>query len=782
MASREGIEELLLANDGSAASASAQDLGSKVSVETGTYISDRGKYSELDSQPGIQDHLSSFFAKFPLSIVCFVCTSVVCAAANFFDAVPEFNWQSWLTICVTIGALLLMANNCPPELVMLAVTIILRLFNVINDDQAWSGFHSQGILAIGVLLVVVKCLEEAGTIEMVVGNFLGRTSNPTIAICRLCCPVVMTSAFINNTPVVAMMIPIVLKWANANQLPPSQLLIPLSYSALLGGMCTLIGTSTNLILQELLLRDKEEGHDPGFQMSFFSITPVAAPVAAVGLIYMTIAARYLLPLDRDRNKGEMKLYPSQDSSNLGGLRIYTVSFVITALASRKSASALGLKRVQGAKLVSIQKGRALSRSTSPCSRGRNVAASSASDTAQDAAGEISESSRPDATAEEPTLPRAENAQEDLSLWEQPLLEGDVLSFLCTADAVSQLRKVEGLQAAAHSRLHAELNRAPKRRRRCLVEVVVDARCPLLGQSVQDADTLSLYNAAIFAVRPSLTSDEYFPLLSGIPQPRLRYERDGRPQDSVQEEQAADAHRECLIRRGDTLLLETYPNFVTNYKDSDHFALVRLIDDSAPPRHNQYKDRIRRLVAGTVFLCMVVLVASQQLSLLVAMLIASYILVGIQCITIHSAFRAIKGRIILAAIAAFGLGEGLTNTHVTSKLAEGMVSIGQSLGPIPLLFLVYLSTACMSCIVSNQATVIIMYSIVKNLQVELSMYKFVVVLIIGASSSFMTPFGYQTNLMVWRAGGYTFADYVYFGVPLTLITGLTTSVLCHLWIP
>ena len=84
----------------------------------------------------------------------------------------------------------------------------------------------------------------------------------------------------------------------------------------------------------------------------------------------------------------MKSLPSQDSSNLGGLRIYTVSFVITASASRKSASALGLKRVQGAKLVSIQKGRALSRSTSPSSRGRIVAASSASDAAQDAAGGV----------------------------------------------------------------------------------------------------------------------------------------------------------------------------------------------------------------------------------------------------------------------------------------------------------------------------------------------------------------------------------------------------------
>jgi len=781
MANREGIEELLLGNDGSVENASAQDLNSKASIETGTNMSERVRYIEPDSQSHVQDQLYTFFTKFPLSIVCFVFTVVVCIAANFFDLVPEFNWQSWLTICMTIGALVLMANNCPPELVMLAVTIILRLFNVINDEQAWSGFHSQGILAIGVLLVVVKCLEEAGTIEMVVGNFLGRTSSPTVAICRLCFPVVMTSAFINNTPVVAMMIPIVLKWANANQLPPSQLLIPLSYSALLGGMCTLIGTSTNLILQELLLRDKEEGHDPGFQMSFFSITPVAVPVAVVGLVYMTIAARYLLPLDRDRDKDEMKSFSTEDSSNLGGLRIYAVTFTITASASRKSASALGLKRVKGAKLVSIEQGRYLKRSTSPASRGRNTASSSTSNAPQETPGEISDSGRSDA-ADDQLHSCADDSQGDANLWERSLLEGDILSFLCTADAVSQLRKVEGVQAAAHSRLHAELNRAPKRRRRCLVEVVVDARCPLLGQSVQDADTLSLYNAAIFAVRPSSSSDEYFPLLSGIPQPRLRHDRESPQEEISPEQQTADVHRECLIRRGDTLLLETYPNFVTNYKDSDHFALVRLIDDSTPPRHNQYKDRIRRLVAGSVFLCMVVLVASQQLSLLVAMLIASYILVGIQCITIHAAFRAIKGRIILAAIAAFGLGEGLTNTHVTSKLAEGVVSIGQSLGPIPLLFLVYLSTACMSCIVSNQATVIIMYSIVKNLQVELSMYKFVVVLIIGASSSFMTPFGYQTNLMVWRAGGYTFADYVYFGVPLTFITGLTTSVLCYLWIP
>eukprot|EP00960_Hanusia_phi_P071943 767669-Hanusia_phi.AAC.8 len=186
---------------------------------------------------------------------------------------------------------------------------------------------------------------------------------------------------------------------------------------------------------------------------------------------LTWRCRYLLPLDRDRDKDEMKSFSTEDSSNLGGLRIYAVTFTITASASRKSASALGLKRVKGAKLVSIEQGRYLKRSTSPASRGRNTASSSTSNAPQETPGD---SGRSDA-ADDQLHSCADDSQGDANLWERSLLEGDILSFLCTADAVSQLRKVEGVQAAAHSRLHAELNRAPKRRRRCLVEVVVDAR-------------------------------------------------------------------------------------------------------------------------------------------------------------------------------------------------------------------------------------------------------------------------------------------------------------------
>mmetsp|Transcript_31454 Transcript_31454/g.74193 ORF Transcript_31454/g.74193 Transcript_31454/m.74193 type:complete len:167 (-) Transcript_31454:39-539(-) len=166
-----------------------------------------------------------------------------------------------------------------------------------------------------------------------------------------------------------------------------------------------------------------------------------------------------------------------------------------------------------------------------------------------------------------------------------------------------------------------------------------------------------------------------------------------------------------------------------------------------------------------------------------MSIASFLLLGIQCITVDAAFRAIKGRVVLAAVAAFGLGNGLTNTNVTMKIAQAVVQVGLRTGPVTLLFLIYFATACLSCLISVQATVVIVYGIIKHLDIpHVSMGQLVVILAIGASSSFMTPVGYQTNLMVWRAGGYSFLNYFYFGFPLTLIVGTTSALLCRQLVP
>jgi len=234
--------------------------------------------------------------------------------------------------------------------------------------------------------------------------------------------------------------------------------------------------------------------------------------------------------------------------------------------------------------------------------------------------------------------------------------------------------------------------------------------------------------------------------------------------------------------GDALLLEADVDFVRERRAFYDFLLIRYVPNSSPPRLTTKMDFARRIAAGLVFGLAVAAMACGVVSMLTAAVLTSFVLVWIQCITVKQAFESIKGRVVLATVAAYALGDGLSNTKVTDVVAEGVVEFGTQLGPIGVLFLVFIITSAMSCIVSNQATAIILYSVVKHVHLEgVSTLQLVVMVVIGASSSFMTPFGYQTNLMVWKQGGYQFSDYTKLGTPLTLVTGLLASVLCYLWV-
>lgn len=306
--------------------------------------------------------------KHGVSVGASVAIPIVCAVAWRSHAVTAFTWESWATIALTLEALLLMANNLPPDLVMLSVTVLLRVLGVITEEQAWRGFSSPGILAIGVLFVVAKCLEEAGTIELLAGCFLRRTSSPLLALMQLCVSVALVSSVVNDTPLVAMMIPIVLKWANDNAQPVSWFLLPLSYSALLGGVITLIGSSTNLVLADLMLNDKAQGRDPGYQLGFFSTTPVALPVALIGAVYMAAMAPALLDghttrpaagVNGDNGETEELGREAQGQGGFGAVedgmrRCYRVGFSVGGAAARQTPAALGLMRVPGARLCGVR--------------------------------------------------------------------------------------------------------------------------------------------------------------------------------------------------------------------------------------------------------------------------------------------------------------------------------------------------------------------------------------------------------------------------------------------
>lgn len=198
--------------------------------------------------------------------------------------------DGWITLAVVVATFVALVRNwAPPDMLFMAGAALLALFGVITPKEAFAGFANEGMLTVAVLFVVAAGLEQTGVLSLVGHHVLGRARSDRSALLRLSTIVVPSSAFLNNTPIVAMFMPIVMDWCRRNEVAPSKLLIPLSYLAILGGTCTLIGTSTNLVVHGLLLQNGLPG------MSLFEITPLGIPYATVGVVYLLTMGRWILP-------------------------------------------------------------------------------------------------------------------------------------------------------------------------------------------------------------------------------------------------------------------------------------------------------------------------------------------------------------------------------------------------------------------------------------------------------------------------------------------------------
>ncbi len=203
------------------------------------------------------------------------------------------NFPPYYTaIILFVTVLVIFRGWLQAEIAFFGALILLILGKVITVDEAFAGFSNQGVLTIGLLFIVAGALQNTGALDALHTLFFGKsgTDKPTgIQIFRLTLPTAMISAFTNNTPLVAMMIPAVRSWTDKKGLAPSKFLIPISYAAILGGMCTLIGTSTTLVVHGLLIQNGQPG------LSFFEISTVGVPVALTGLLFLWIFGNRLLP-------------------------------------------------------------------------------------------------------------------------------------------------------------------------------------------------------------------------------------------------------------------------------------------------------------------------------------------------------------------------------------------------------------------------------------------------------------------------------------------------------
>ena len=200
-------------------------------------------------------------------------------------------WEAWLTLGVLAGVLgLVSMTRMATDMVFLGGLTVLLLAGVLSPREAFGGLANEGLITVAVLYVVVSGLQETGGIRWIVQYVLGKPRSLRHAQTRVMMPVAFLSAFLNNTPVVAMLIPAIREWTKKFDLASSKLMIPLSYAAILGGTCTLIGTSTNLVVNGLLIEKA-----PGAGLRMFDLAWVGVPVAVIGVGFILLSSRWLLP-------------------------------------------------------------------------------------------------------------------------------------------------------------------------------------------------------------------------------------------------------------------------------------------------------------------------------------------------------------------------------------------------------------------------------------------------------------------------------------------------------
>jgi len=310
---------------------------------------------------------------------------------------------------------------------------------------------------------------------------------------------------------------------------------------------------------------------------------------------------------------------------------------------------------------------------------------------------------------------------------EALAPGDILWYAGAAVAVSSLRKIPGLTTLGSDQA-SKLSSSNQERR--LVQAVVAKNGPLVGKSIRDMKFRTRYNAVVLAVH-----------------------REG--------QRVHAKMGEVVLHAGDVLLLDAGPDLVR-----EGFALVSILEDSAPPRLSLLVPAITCAVA------MIALYTFGVMSLLVAAILAAGVMIASGALSQQEARDAIKWDVIVTIAAAFGLSKALQNSGVASFMAEQLVKLGTATntGEIGLFVGVYLATFLISNVVTNNAAAALMFPIAAEAAAEanVSLLKMSYLLMLGASASFMSPFGYQTNLMVYGPGGYVFKDFLNFGFPMQLV--------------
>lgn len=615
------------------------------------------------------------------------------------------NWEAFYMLGL-IGAIIAgLATNRPPDAVLFGAVVLAAAAGIVSPEAALAGFANPGLMTVAALFVVSGAMRETGALDSIGRVFLGKVRSERAALGRMALLIPGASAFLNNTPIVAMFIPVLVQWGRKNGVSPSRLLLPLSYMAILGGTCTLIGTSTNLVVNGMMTTASSEHRaiaeaagagsaDAAFHtsmaeglqpMGLFEMSWVGVPYAIIGIIYLLLIGPRLLP----QRKDFMERLEESSREYLVNMRIDANCPLIG-----QQVEEAGLRHLSGLFLIEIDR------------RGQIIG---------------------------PVGPR------------QVLREGDILTFTGVVDNIVDLERIPGLVPVADE---SYITEAAERRYTLLVEAVISNTSPLIGKNIRDANFRATYNASVIAVSRGGE--------------RLK----GRVGDIV-------------LRNGDTLLLQAGEHFTQAHRNNPDFFLVSGINESRAVREDR---------APIALMLLAVLIIMMALGIfdnpVIPALLVAGLLVMTRCISSSVARETLDFQVLITIGAALGLGTALENSglveFVSTHLVDPLTALGP-LAPYAVLILIYVMTVAITETVTNNAAAALLFPFAIGMAVTLDAdpRPFVMAVTFAASAAFITPIGYQTNLMVYGPGGYRGGDFVRVGLPLSFILLVVAMVLIPL---
>lgn len=571
-----------------------------------------------------------------------------------------------LTLLVLVGAVtLFVTEKLPVDVVAMLVLASLLVLGLVTPVEALSGFSSEATITVAAMFVLSAGLAHTGALASL-GRLFGRVKNGFLFMLLLMLIVGPISAFVNNTAAVAVLLPLVLAASTANQQSPSQILIPMSYAAQMGGVCTLIGTSTNLLVNSMA---KDLGH-PGFGL--FDFAPVGLITMAVGFVYLLLMRRWLLP----------KHAPAAITD------AYELGKYITELRVMPESPLIG-KSVAEAQL-----GEKHSVYVLELMRGEHKHWS----------------------------PRAET-----------LREGDVLLVRGNLEKIKTLKDSSKLDFEPEFKLQdSQFSGEDGDQAQVLVEAMVAPGARLAGHTLETLDFQWTYNATVLAVH-----------------------RRG----EVLREKLKDVN----LNVGDVLLLLAPKSELNVLRANHNLIVLNEREEAALPKRKAW-------LAIGIMAAAITVAGLGWLPIVASAILGGIALVATRCIGNDQAYQAIDWRVIVLLAGVLPLGIAMQKSGLAQGIADFSVNWVGGFGPLAVLAAVYLTTALLTELMSNNAAAVLITPIAFTTAVSMgvSPTPFLVAVLFAASTSFATPVGYQTNTMVYNAGNYRFVDFMKMGIPLNLI--------------